>query len=280
MLDLKARKTARAKGNRRKREQAPVDWRRLFHRLLRVSVFTGSAVLLAGGALLLSRLVFESDYFHIETVSAENLQRVSREEILALSDVRPGSNIFDLDLQLIGRKLEENPWVASARVERVFPREVRIHLVERVPLAIIHLGYLYYVDADGEVFKLLETGDSLDLPVITGIEQRFLLENPQEAKRLLGEAAALFEELSRRRVFGLQQVSELHVDQIAGFSLHTLIGGVPVRLGYGNFAAKLDRLEKIFPELQLQLPVLKYIDLNVADRVIVQVDATRIQGKG
>jgi len=283
MRDFKSQKPARVKSNRRKRQKEPRDWRKLFHRLLGAGVLLGKCslgvLLLAAGGLA-ARQVFHSGCFGVAKVTVENNGRVSSEEIVALSDIRPEANIFELDLEMIGRKIEENPWIASARVERVFPREVVIRIGERVPRAVINLGYLYYVDAGGEIFKVLGPEDSLDYPVLTGIERRALLENAGECRRQLREAMALLAELAERRIFALEDVSELNVDPTDGLTLYTYSGGVPVRMGYSNFSSKLDRLERIFPELEPRLPALKYIDLNVADRVIVKVDAKRVYGNG
>lgn len=283
MRDFKSPKPVKVKVNRRKREKEPRDWRKLFQRTLGVGVLLGKlalALLLLGGAVLAARQIFHSGYFGVAKVRVENLGRVSEEEIVALSDIRPGANIFDLQLEMIGRKIEENPWIASARVERVFPREVVITIRERVPKAVINLGYLYYLDAEGEIFKVLGSEDSIDFPVVTGIDRRTLLENPDDCRRQLREAVALLAELAGRRVFALDDVSELNIDPVDGLTLYTFSGGVPVRMGYNNFSSKLDRLERIYPELEPRLPALKYIDLNVADRVIVKVDNRRTTGNG
>lgn len=280
MRDLKFPKAGKIKSNRRKKERAPLDWKKIFRGILRLGMITASIGLIVSGGLLVSRLLFASDYFRIESVRVENNSRVSAEEVIALSDIQPGTNIFDLDLKAIGRKIEEEPWIGAARVERVFPREVVIRISERQPRAVIHLGYLYYVDASGDVFKMLEADDRLDFPVVTGIDRRFLLEKPEEAHRLVVEAMALLQELSGRSRFGLEKVSELHVDPDEGYILTTFIGGVPVRLGFSGFAGKLDRLERIFPEIEPNLSTLKYIDLNVADRVIVRLDRKFATGKG
>ncbi len=55
--------------------------------------------------------------------------------------------------------------------------------------------------------------------------------------------------------------------------------GVPVLFGHGDFAVKLDRLERIYGELEPRLTALQYIDLNVADRVIVKVDPKYAAGR-
>ena len=86
-------------------------------------------------------------------------------------------------------------------------------------------------------------------------------------------------ELTGRRIFGLQDVSEIHLDQSGEIVLYTCAGGVPVRMGDGNYGAKLDHLERIYAELKPRLRALKYIDLNVMDRIVVKVE-TGITHKG
>lgn len=283
MRDFKSHKPPRVKGNRRKRQAEPRDWRKLFQRLLHLGVFCGKFALVAlllGGVGLAARQIFHSGFFAVAEIRVENSGRVTEEEIVALSDIRPGMNVFDLELAMIGRKIEENPWIATARVDRVLPRQVVISVREREPKAIINLGYLYYVDGGGEIFKVLDPEDSIDYPVISGIDRRSLLEKPEDCRQQLAAAMELLDELASRRVFALEDVSELNVDQSAGLTLYTVSGGIPVHLGHNNFGSKLDRLERIYPELEPRLSVLKYIDLNVADRVIVKVDSSRTIGKG
>jgi cell division protein FtsQ len=278
--DLKSQKPARTKGNRRNRKKEARDWKKFFHRVLRISVFAGSIALVASGSILVGRLLSDSEFFRIERIRVAELQRVSREEILSLSDIQPGMSIFDLDLEMIGRKIEENPWIATASVQRVFPREVSIRATEREPRAVVNLGYLYYADDSGEIFKLLDPEDRLDYPLITGLERTDVLDNPEAARRQLQEAMVLLEELAGRKRFNLDDVSELHIDQTEGFILYTYYGGVPVRMGSGNFTGKLDRLESIYRDLEPRLSTLKHIDLNVADRVIVKLEARGPNEKG
>lgn len=280
MRDFKSLKKAKVKENRRRRDKQPRDWKKIFHRLLRVSVIISSLVLVVSGGFFGLRLLFSSDYFRLDSIRVENAERVSNEEILALSDIQKGSCIFDLDLERIGRKIEENQWIASAQVERVLPREVVIRVEERKPCAIVNLGYLYYLDAQGTIFKLLDPEDRLDYPVITGIDRNFLLEKQELAHEMLLEATRLIEELRGRSRFNLDDISELHIDASGGIDLFTYVGGVPVHMGYNNYSTKLDRLESIYKELEPRLQGLKYIDLNVLDRVIVKVDTRHATEKG
>jgi cell division protein FtsQ len=278
--DLKSQKPARTKGNRRKRKKEARDWKKFFHRFLRISIFAGSVALVASATVLVGRLLSDSDFFRIDSVRVADLQRVSREEILSLSDIQPGMNIFNLDLEMIGRKIEENPWIATASVQRIFPREVSIQVTERVPRAVVSLGYLYYADESGEIFKLLDPEDRLDYPLVTGLDRNDVLDNPAAARRHLKEAMVLLEDLVDRKRFNLDDVSELHIDRTEGFIVYTYYGGVPVRMGWGSFTGKLDRLESIYRDLEPRLSTLKHIDLNVADRVIVKLEARGPNEKG
>lgn len=279
MLDLKSQKAKKVKGNRRKREQQPRDWRKLFHGVLRLTLFAGGTTLAVAGALLGLQLLRESDYFTVREVRVVAQSRIPAQEIAAASDIRFGDRVFDLDLNLIGRKIEENPWIARAEVVRSLPDEIVITVTEHEPQAVIQLDYFYYVNAAGEVFKLLDSGDRLDYPVITGISRQYLLDNPVEGQAWLRQALVLADELAGRRHFNLSRVSEIRIDLEEGLVVHTQQHGVPVLFGHTGFAAKLDRLERIYAELEPRLTAFHSIDLNVADRVIVKVDPKYTAGR-
>jgi len=279
MKDLKLNKRKKLKSNRRKQEKQPRDWKQLFHRLLRIGIASGSGFLLASGALLTVQMLLESGYFGVKLVRVEQQVRVSEGDILDASDIKLGDSLFDLELHMIGRKIEEHPWIARAEVERSFPDQVIIRVVERQARAIIDLDYLYYVDRQGVAFKMLESGDELDYPVITGIDRQYLLDHPDQTQNSLDLALSLMDQLEQRKLFNLDDVSEIHFDQQEGLIIYTRIGGVPVRMGKENFYAKLDRFEAIYEDLEPRLLALKYIDLNVTDRVIVKVDVKRTTGR-
>jgi cell division protein FtsQ len=279
MKDLKLNKRKKLKSNRRKQEKQPRDWKQLFHRLLRIGIASGSGFLLASGALLTVQMLLESGYFGVKLVRVEQQVRVSEGDILDASDIKLGDSLFDLELHMIGRKIEEHPWIARAEVERSFPDQVVIRVVERQARAIIDLDYLYYVDREGVAFKMLESGDELDYPVITGIDRQYLLDHPDQTQNSLELALSLMDQLEQRKLFNLDDVSEIHFDQQEGLIIYTRIGGVPVRMGKENFYAKLDRFEAIYEDLEPRLLALKYIDLNVTDRVIVKVDVKRTTGR-
>ena len=212
MRDMKQLKKGpkKLRQNRRKGKKQPLNLRKLLHRALRVGVFSFSAILLVVGCTLLIQLLLASDLFRVESIEVAGNTQIGQEELIGLSDINQGDMTFDLDLHLIGRKIAENPWIREAQVSRVFPKQVVIKIEERQPKAIINLDYLYYLDEQGEVFKVLGSGDSLDFPVITGFDREVLQQGDEESENQLKSIIALIDDLKQREIFGLDQISEIH----------------------------------------------------------------------
>jgi cell division protein FtsQ len=271
-LKKKPKSGAKTRSNRRKRQRQKLDWRRLLHRALRVSVTLFSLTLIVVSSFLMVQLLMVSDLFKLDEVVVGGNQRLASEQVVALSDIRTGINTFTLDLRLIGQKIEENPWIEKAMVRRIFPRKIEIRISERKPVAIINLDYLYYLDEQGEIFKSLDSQDRLDYPVITGFDQQRARQHDQEYAQRLERIVRLLTDLQQRQQLSLAQVSEIHQEENGGLSLYTLKNGVRIKLGRTDFSRKLDRLERIYAQLSSKLHMLEYIDLNVEDKVIVRIE--------
>ncbi|MCK4621638.1 MAG: cell division protein FtsQ/DivIB [Desulfuromonadales bacterium] len=282
MRDLKRQKKApnKVRQNRRKKQKKTLNLRKILHRSLRVGVAVFSGALIIVGGFVAGQLLIASDLFRIDQVNVQGGERLSHRQIVALSDIQTGMNTFNLDLELIGRKIEGNPWVREARVQRIFPRQAEIQIRERKPVAIINLGYLYYLDDHGEVFKVLDADDQLDFPIITGFDYQKIERRDRQYACDLKSIVELLADLRQRGKFKLSQISEIHRETSGSFALFTVNGAVKVKLGRDNFTEKLDRLERIYTQLQPRLPILDYIDLNVNEKVIVRIERSAKAARG
>jgi cell division protein FtsQ len=210
-------------------------------------------------------------FFRLERIEVTGtLKQLSRDEVIALAGARTGDSILSIRLKRMGEILSKNPWVEQARVRRYFPNTLAIAIVEREPVAILNMGYLYYLSKRGEVFKPLTAGDKLDFPVVTGLSEEDMAKDPAASREALQGVLGLVSLLKNGTVIGLDDVSEIHYDRGNGFTLFALNGGVPVKLGHGDFSAKLARLSRIYQELQAQQPAPQLIDLDYADRIVIK----------
>lgn len=274
MRDLKkvpAAKTTKLKRvNRNVRNPSSRNWKKLISRCTRGVMFTACVGLVTVGAMILMDLVMNSEHFQVQSVTVQGNHRLSDQDVIDLSDIRQGVSTFDLDLESIGEKIAESDWIHSARIMRKLPQGIIVDISEREACYIINLEYLYYVDRDGEIFKVLRGGDALDYPLVTGLDRQQLLDRPEVSQQRLQQVAEMLNDLQQREVFNVSDVAQIDINPQEGFVLYSDPFGVPIHVGNQHFSEKIDRLEQIYLDIEKRLPVLQYIDLNVPDKVIVK----------
>ena len=248
----------------------PINWRPI---LTRLSRGIGGAVVLGAvgfGGLRLYRMAARTTLLPLETIEISPVTRLTRSEVMGIAGLKQGDSMLGLNLKGMAEQLSKNPWIEKVQVQRFFPHTISITLSERYPKAVANIGCLYYVDAKGVLFKTLVEGDRLDYPLITGIAETDLEQDPAGCKEALKNALALIDDLKSGTAFGLNDVSEIHYDKGYGFTLFTMQGGVPVKLGNGGFSDKLARLGDIYKDLKPQMQALDYIDLDYNDKIVVK----------
>lgn len=271
MRELSLNNQKPATRNRFKKERRKIDLRGFFKKTVRLtaSIVVISLVVLVGYELY--GFLGKTTFLRLDRIEVSGLKKLKREEILAAASVKVGDDLLSLRLGRMGEQLTKNPWIESVRVRRSFPHTLSIAVVEREPVGVVSMGYLYYLDAKGEIFKPLQEGDSLDLPVITGLSEDDILRDPTGSRETMKVMISLLD-LLRKNSSGitLADISELHYDKGFGYTLFTMNRGLPIRLGVDGFGEKLGRLSRVYNELQPQITGLEYIDLDYNDRIVVK----------
>ncbi|QXE89513.1 cell division protein FtsQ/DivIB [Geomonas subterranea] len=272
MRDLHAKKQ-RVPHNRVKKapkERKPINWGPILKWLSRGIGASAICAVAGFGGWKAYGLVSRTTLLRLETIEVSQLKKVSRDEIITLAGVRPGDSMLGLDLKTIMARLSKDPWLEQVQVRRYFPHTLSITASERTPQAVANVGCLYYLDEKGVLFKSLSEGDRLDFPLITGITEEDLAQDPKGSQEALKNALQLIATLRSGSVFTLADISEIHYSKGYGFTLFTMQGGVPVKLGNGDFSQKLARLSNIYRDLKPQMQALDYIDLDYIDKIIVK----------
>ena len=134
----------------------------------RLRVLVGlSAVLVTGCA---GWAATGSPLLDLDRVVIEGAVHTSTDDAAFASGLRSGEPLIDVDTEGARRAVEALPWVASASVRRHWPGEVRISLVERVPVAVTPSedGRNALVDSSGRVLAWVDTPPP-DLAVLAGL---------------------------------------------------------------------------------------------------------------
>jgi len=217
-----------------------------------------------------------SGQLNIGEVKIMGCMNVLESELLDMAKIDFRANLLNLDLQEVSRLLAQHPWVEKAKVRRDFSaKALIIEVQERIPRALILLDELYLMDRNGQIFKKAEPKEKMDLPILTGVTPQEWKQKDPRIMELLRQALDLLENLEGRKVFSLQDVSEVHLSKTKDLTLYMLQGGVPIRFGSGDYADKLNRLEKVLPDLRNKLKSVEYLALNYPKKVVVKMKEGR-----
>jgi cell division protein FtsQ len=213
------------------------------------------AILLAGltcglvwGGLELRRWALTSPTFLLKETTFSGLQRATPGELLKLSGLTVGQNLWALDVESLERAMSAHPWARTVVVTRHFPSSVSVEVTEHVPAALAVLGDLYLLDEEGEPFKRLQPGDKLDLPLVTGVDRESYLGDEAGMRERYRRALAVVEAYEATGPGKRERLSEVRVSPEG--TVLVLADGMEVRLGEGETDAKLRKLARVREELR------------------------------
>jgi len=172
-----------------------------------------------------------------------------RQAILSLG--APGT-FMTQDVNIIQQQIERLPWIKQASVRKQWPNELKIHLVEYVPVA--HWNDLHMVDADGKSFSI---------PAERVVNQKMpLLYGPEGSEQDVLQGYQTMSQALAAGKFTLKAVamSARHSWQL------TLDNDVRLELGRDDRMGRLQRFIALYPRFQQQADADKkritYVDLR------------------
>ncbi len=195
----------------------------------------------------------QATYFAIQEIQIELPKSpfVKKKDILALTGVPLGQNLFSLDLKKIERQLEADPWVARAFVSRRLPNTlfIKVRLQEPVAMVATSSG-VYLVNKEGRLFAPATKEMLKDFPAIVGLSPE-----EKEARMLSPQVRPLLALLAYLRRTDQLVPCYANISQIKilddGFLLITR-DALTVRFPSGDLKtllAKYRRLDRIFQYL-------------------------------
>jgi cell division protein FtsQ len=248
-------------GNRRKfdRAQASADLKSgaaTLGRALMVLAALGAggfALAIAGQAGY--RWLTTSPTFAVRTLELRGNRRAPSDELVRLSGLAVGRNIFASDVEGAEAALAGEPWVKTVEVHRRLPDTVVIRVTEREPALVVDLGKLYFADAEGTLFKRALGGDDLDLPIVTGLSRQTFQDNRAQTEARLREIYELTQSFHARGLDARFRLQELAVDPDDGLTVQLAPVNAraelqAVKLGEAPYEEKLEKLATLWDELQ------------------------------
>ncbi|HEY2453596.1 MAG TPA: cell division protein FtsQ [Scandinavium sp.] len=172
-----------------------------------------------------------------------------RQAILALG---PPGTFMTQDVNIIQSQIERLPWIKQASVRKQWPDELKIHLVEYVPIA--RWNDQHMVDNDGNAFSIpADRTSKQNLPMLYGPEgsENEVLQSYRDMGQMLAKEKFTLKvaAMTARRSWQL-----------------TLNNDIKLDLGRGDTVKRLERFLELYPVLQQQAQTdgkrISYVDLR------------------
>jgi cell division protein FtsQ len=266
----KKRRTGEEKREHRSRWLHRTVWTPLKLMLL-VCVGTG----IGFGAYYAFRFLRTSPALAVRSIEVRGVVHSRIQNLLRAGGLEEGMNIFSVHGAEVARKLQKHAWIRQARVERVVPDRIVVEVEEYIPQAMISLEGLYFVDDQGEVFKHVQPGELMDLPLITGISREAFRADPQRSRQLVVDALKALEQFKRAQCMEKRRVAEIHVDELMGYTLILDPSALSVRFGWIAIEQQIPTFCAVLQEIDRQKLQASSVLLDQTERrkwVTVQLD--------
>jgi hypothetical protein len=236
------------------------------------------------GEWTLDRLVYENRAFAIQHIDAQTDGVISPDQLQRWMGVRPGQNLFALDLARVKRDLEMVALIDSVSVERVLPRTLLVRVTEREAVAQVNVPRpngrggievaVFHLDPEGFVMVPLDPRQRTtplaqpddQLPVLTGIGLHELQPGRRLELRQVRAALRLVVEFAHSPMAGL--VDLRRIDVAAPEILVVTTGqGSEVTFGLEDLERQLRRWREIHDLGQRMHRSIASLDLAVTNNI-------------
>jgi len=223
------------------------------------------AAVLIGGIQWYSH---NSPQFNIKEIKVTNNHAYSPEEIIDLSDLETGGNIFSLNPALVRNRLLLNTDFRDAYIRRIFPGTIRIYVIEREPRARVQFGTLYTIDDFGMVLGPRKKESGLKLPIIRGLRVKGLSIFPVDKREA---CLNLLRQLEEKDIGALVSIDEIRIFSSDLIELRAN-GEIEITLEQGDYEVQLGRLKTVLSKLGPEISRAREVDLRYARVPVVFAD--------
>lgn len=216
--------------------------------------------------------ITQVSYFKAEDIVVAGMNRLSAREILDQGGIGPEVNVLAVNLPLVRKRLRAHPWIDQADVARVLPDKLKISIQEHMPLAIIDTDPKMLMNTRGEIFKQWSASDPANLPLVSGLKWSDLSTDSSMLSRSF-EAVITVLNMgeSQASVIPRSSLKRIDVDANIGLTLAAFENIGAVKLGFGQYPVKYERLRRLLSYLRQtgNNAGIDWIDVQNPDRIII-----------
>lgn len=203
--------------------------------------------------------------FGVSEVLVEGNNKLTSEEIINISGIQKGQNIFRINIKKTAAKLEELPYVNDAEIVRKFPAKVKIVLAEATEDIIIDTPLEFIVATiDSKVLYKTDNVTEVPVPIVKGVKVKAAEVGAKVESEDLEKDSKNLEYV--KSFFGSDYWSEIDEFDVSDPSNFMMIMRSGMRVTFGTVET-LESLERKVKMLDAIIPQVKqnersYLDLT------------------
>ena len=233
-------------------------------RILRWIVLLALVGLLLFGIQNAYSALTDSDLFRLDHISVAGNRLLKESEVVTLSGLEIGVNLFAADLRAATRRLVAGPAIRDALLLRQPPGGLLIQLTERRLLALATMSDgLYGLDEEGVLFPLPQM--PLNLPIVTGIDA--VVDTPGAYR--FSHLVAFLEQIRSNAPAFLDEVSEVHLVSVTEARVYLVGDGLTLRMRLEDAVDQIRRFDTYIKSGAHRITTPAYVDLRFSNQVVV-----------
>jgi cell division protein FtsQ len=232
---------------------------------------------IAAGGYATVRFMTTNEKFRMtssQNIELDGNSHLSRAQMLSVFGEDVDGNVFRVPMEQRRMQLEQMPWVEHATVMRLLPNRMRVHVIERVPVAFVRQGSnIGLVDRSGVLLDIppdAPGNPSYSFPVVTGLKAE---QEPEARAQRMRLYAAFLKDLDSDGKSTSAQLSEIDLsdpeDVKALIPDHN--SEVLVHFGTENFLSRYKQFEEHIAEWRSQYARLSSVDMRYERQVVLQM---------
>lgn len=199
---------------------------------------------------LMERFFYNNTDYNLARIEIEGEAVLTEEEILAVTGLKMGVNLFCVDLGEVEKEIRKVPELMRVCVTRELPETIRVEMEAREPVAWVKGegkdGGEQELLVDDEVVMYKPhrvKAENYGLPVISGVRVGEIEKGDVLLREDLREALSLMQTL---RYSPKSSLSVRGVDVSKGYCMEVVDAkGMKVLFDIGDYAGQLERLQKL-----------------------------------
>ncbi|MBI4685043.1 MAG: FtsQ-type POTRA domain-containing protein [Nitrospirae bacterium] len=202
--------------------------------------------------------------FPVKDVVFSGNKHLTDNELKAMMGFKGEEGLIGLSGKEFSARLLKSPWVKAVSFRKDFPNRFLIRVEEAMPYALLEMnGRTFFIDDEGNLLEEIKGGSIPFLPVVSG--------DPFNNHASFTEALNIIRAVKAKGFTNIKDRIEVILPQGSGTeNLSMQIDGTLVKIGYGEYEEKLERLIELEDEIVKRGIPVDYIDLRFANRVIVK----------